>query len=84
MTDESTALRPALADEQRPGVAGGLDGEALRVDEPDAGLDRVDAEPRPGELAEGQARDDLELDRAHRPASSSTVRSATAGDPGTA
>ena len=54
---------PALADEQRPGVAGCLDSEALRVDEPGTGLDRVDAEPGPGEITEGEPRNDLELDR---------------------
>ena len=55
-------LRPALADEERPGVTGRLDSEALRAHEFDAALDRVYPEPGPGELAERQARNDLELD----------------------
>ena len=45
---------------------------------------RVDTEPRPRELGEREPGDDLELDRSAAARSSATVRSATAGLPGTA
>ena len=53
--------RPALGDEQRAALAGRLSLELGPVDQPDAGRDRVDAEPRPGEVEEGEGRDDRDV-----------------------
>ena len=76
----------ALGDEERASLAGRLDGEAVAVDEPHAGGERVDAEGLPRQVEVGERGLDDELDVARRgPArSSSTVRSATSGEPGTA
>ena len=51
-----------VGDEQRAAFAGGRGGELVAVDEPDAGLDRVDAEPGVGDVEERHRRQDLELD----------------------
>ena len=76
--------RVALSDDERPTLAGGVDGEPLAVDESHAGRERIDAEARPDEVEERQRRHDRDLDTIGRPRKSSTVRSATSGDPGTA
>jgi len=50
----TSTARPEVARRRRlPGL------QSSPRHQPDAGLDRVDAEPRPGEIAEGQARHDL-------------------------
>ena len=81
---DSTAGVSHWATSERPALAGGLDGEPLAVDESHAGGERVDAEPRPDQVEERQRRHDRDLDTMRRHASSSTVRSATSGEPGTA
>ena len=50
-----------MGDEHRPGEAGGVDGERLRVDEAGT-VHRVDAEARPREVGEREAGHDLERD----------------------
>ena len=75
----------ALADQQRPALAGRLGGEAAAVDQPGAEGDRVDGRGAPtpgrGTTAPGST---STVDRGRRRRSSSTARSATTGDPGTA
>jgi hypothetical protein len=45
-----------VGDEQRAAFAGGGGGELVAVDEPDAGLDRIDAESGPGDVEERHRR----------------------------
>ena len=44
---------PALGHEQRAALPGGVEGEALGVDEPDPGVHRIDTEPGEGQVEEG-------------------------------
>ena len=81
---ESTSRVSHWADEHRPGLPGRLDGEAVPVDQADAGGQRVHAEAGPGQIEERQSRHDLDARPAPSARSSSTVRSATSGEPGTA
>ena len=59
----------ALGDQQRAALAGGLDREALAVDQPHPGRDRIDAEAGPGQVEERQRRHDLD----RRPRSSAAA-----------
>ena len=72
----------ALRDQQRAGELGEVDGAA--VDDACVTLHRVDAEAHPGEVGERDARDQHEVDVRVASRSNATVRSATAGLPGTA
>ncbi len=54
--------RVALGDEQRAPLAGGVDVEALAVDDPHRPGDGVDAEPGPRQVEERQRRDDLDYE----------------------
>ena len=62
LMSESTAGVSHCATSERASFAGGVDGEALAVDEPHARGERVDAESRPHEVEERQRGHDLDLD----------------------
>ena len=51
-----------VGDEQRTAFAGRRRGEVVTVDEADARLHRVDAEPGPGDVEERHGREDDEVD----------------------
>ena len=51
-----------VGDEQRTVLTAGGAGEVVSVDETNSGLDRIDAEPRPGEVEEGQRRQHVAAD----------------------
>ena len=72
----------AVGDQQRAGGAGGVDGEAVPVDQPHAGLDRVDAEATPGQVEERHAGDDLAARPARRPAAARPCARARTASPG--
>ena len=77
----------AVGHEQRAPLPGRRDREAVPVDQPDALLERVDAEAHPRQVEERQGRQHLDLDPAlgrGSASSRSTVRSSTRGEPGTA
>ena len=59
-------VRVGVGDEQRTAFAGRGRGEFVTVDEADAGLDRVDAEPGPGHVEERHRRQHVELDSSRR------------------
>ena len=84
LISESTRAAVALGDQQGPGLTGRLDGEAVPVDQADAGGDRIDPEAGPGQVEERQAGHDLHLDPGVGRRAARTVRSATSGEPGTA
>ena len=52
----------AVRDQQGARRPGGIDGEAMAVDQPHTGLDGVDAQVSPGQVEERHARHDLHLD----------------------
>ena len=62
---ESTSALVALRDEERAPLARGLDREAVPVDEPDPGGERVDAQGLPGEVEVGERglHDELDVAR---------------------
>ena len=62
LMSESTSRVSHWATSSGPPLAGGLDGEALPVDQPHAGRQRVDAEAGPGQVEERQGRFILDLD----------------------
>ena len=74
----------ALTHQQRTALAGRLHLEPAAVDQAGAEGDRVDAEARPGQVEEGQRRQHLDGHPRVVARSSSTARSATTGEPGTA
>ncbi len=51
-----------VGDEQRTALAGGRRGELVTVDQADTGLDRIDAESRPGHVEERHRRSDVAVD----------------------
>ncbi len=54
----------ALRHQEGARLAGGLDREAVAVDQPDPGADGVDAQAGPGQVEKGQRRDEVDLDAA--------------------
>ena len=62
----STQLAWVCATSSGPDEPGRGGGELVTVDQPDAGLDRIDAERRVRDVEERHRRQDLALDRAGR------------------
>ena len=73
----------ALAHQQRTALASRLQLEAAAVDQAGTEGDRIDAEAGPRQVEERQRREHVDVTRGSA-RSSSTARSATTGEPGTA